>query len=249
MEVSTHLLDTTKKWLTLALKYRLWFSDSDRLVSYPNTSNAAVGLPTELLRDIFLLLCVEDLPLANKCQKYPPTWISITYVCRRWRVVALSFQQLWSTVTPDLSPKWVLTFLKRSSHRPLHVCLNVGPVQNKPLRKRVRLGKNPRSAAVFSPLSDKTIRKVLLHAPRIRELHVSGKGEDVIRVLKSLDQPTPLDTLSIHVRDGYCRDISRNGTSLVLPQAFLGGNARQLRHLHCWSDCSLYSARCPNSTF
>ncbi|KAI9436813.1 hypothetical protein BJY52DRAFT_1217734 [Lactarius psammicola] len=229
-EVSARLLDTTKRWMTLA---RLWFSDS--LVSYPNTGNAAVELPTELLRDIFLLICIEDHPLANKYQKYPPAWISITYVCRRWRVVALSFQQLWSTVTPDLSPKWVLAFLKRSSHRPLRVCLNVGPVQNKPLRKRVRLGS--RSPAAFLP--DHTIRKVLSHASRIQELQVSGKGEDVIRMLKSLDKPTSLDSLSIRVRDGYCRDISPSRTPLTLPHTFLGGYARQLRHLHCWSGLHL----------
>ncbi|KAH8985454.1 hypothetical protein EDB86DRAFT_2335278 [Lactarius hatsudake] len=232
LEVSTRHLDTTKKWLT-ALKYRRWFSDP--LVSYPNTGNAAVELPTELLRDIFLLLCVEDLPLANKYQKYPPTWVSITYVCRRWRVAALSFQQLWSTVTSDLSPKWVLAFLERSSHRPLRVCLNVGPVHKRPLRKRVRLG--PRSPAAFLP--DQTIRKVLSHAPRIQELQVSGKGEDVIRVLKSLDKPTPLDSLVIRVRDGYCRDISPSGTPLTLPHAFLGGHTCQLRHLHCWSGLHL----------
>ncbi|KAH9036013.1 hypothetical protein EDB83DRAFT_2648885 [Lactarius deliciosus] len=198
-------------------------------------ATAAVELPTELLRDVFLLLCVEDLPLANKYQKYPPTWASITYVCRRWRVVALSFQQLWSTVTPDLSPKWVLAFLKRSSHRPLRVCLNVGPVHKRPLRKRVRLG--PRTPAAFLP--DQTIRKVLSHAPRIQELQVSGKGEDVIRILKSLDKPAPLDSLVIRVRDGYCRDISPSGTPLTLPHAFLGGHTLQLRHLHCWSGLHL----------
>ena len=160
-------------------------------------------------------------------------------MCRRWRVVALNFQQLWSTVTPDLSPKWVLTFLKRSLHRPLHVCLNVGPVHKKPLRTRVRLGQNRHSSPAFSPLPDRTIRKVLSHAPRIHELQVSGKEEDVIRVLKSLDKPTSLDSLSIHVRDEYCRDISRSGTPFTLPQAFLEGNARQLRHLHCWSGLHL----------
>jgi hypothetical protein len=153
--------------------------------------------------------------------------------------VALNFQQLWSTVTPDLSPKWVLTFLKRSPHRPLHVYLNVGPVHKKPLRNRVRLGKNPRPPAAFFPLPDRTIRKVLSHAPRIQELQVSGKEEDVIRVLKSLDKPTPLDSLLIHVRDGFCRDVSRSGTPFTLPQAFLGGNARQLRHLHCRSGLHL----------
>ncbi|KAF8265165.1 hypothetical protein EI94DRAFT_1736538 [Lactarius quietus] len=186
IKVSTHLL----KWMTLALKHRLWFSNS------------------------------------------PPTWISITHVCRRWRV-------LWSTVTPNLSPKWVLAFLKRSSHRPLHVFLNVGSVHKRPLRKRVRLSKKPRSAATISPLPDQTVRKVLSHAPRIQELQVLGKGEDVIRVLKSLDKPTPLDSLSIRVVDGCSRDISRNEASLTLPQVFLGGNACQLRHLHCWSGLHL----------
>lgn len=234
IDVSTHLLDTTKKWLTLALKHRLWFSNS--LVSYPNTGIAAVELPTELLRDIFVLLCREDLLL---CSKGPPTWISITHVCRRWRVVALGFQQLWSTVTPNLSSKWVLTFLKRSSHRPLHAYLHVGTVHKQPLRKRVRLGKNPRSAGAVSPLPDQTIRKVLSHAPRIQELQVLGNGEDVFRFLNSLDKPIPLDSLSIRVVDGYCRDTSRSVTSFTLPQTFLGGHARQLRHLHCWSSLHL----------
>ena len=148
-------------------------------------------------------------------------------------MVALGFQQLWSTVTPNLSSKWVLTFLKRSSHRPLHVSLNVGPVHKKPLRKRVRLGRKPRSA---SSLPDQTIRKVLSHAPRIQELQILGKEDDVIRVLKSLDRPTSLDSLSIRVVDGC---MSRSESPLTLPQAFLGGNARQLRHLHCWSGLHL----------
>ncbi len=184
---------------------------------------------------------MEDLPLASKCQKNPPSWISITYVCRRWRVVALSFQQLWSTITPDLSPKWVLAFLQRSSHRPLYLCLNVGPIRKEPLRKRVRLGKarSRRSPATFSPLSNQTIMKVLAHAPRIQKLQLSGNEEDVVRVLKSLDKPIPLDSLSVHIRDGYCRDISRSGTPPTLPETFLGGDARQLRHLHCWSGLHL----------
>ena len=211
-------------------------AEDDRLVSYPNNGNAAVELPTELLCDIFLLLCEEDLPLPGKGL---PAWISITYVCRRWRMVALSFQQLWSTVPPNLSSKWVLTFLKRSPYRPLHVSLNVGPVHKKPLRQRVRLGKNPRSTASIAPLPDQTIRKVLLHAPRIHELQILGKEEDVVRVLKSLDKPTPLDSLSIRVVNGYSRDISGRETSLILPQTFLGGNPHQLRHLHCWSGLHL----------
>ena len=154
-------------------------------------------------------------------------------------MVALSFQQLWSTVTPNLSSKWVLTFLKRSPRRLLHVSLNVGPVHKKPLRQRVRLGKNPRSTASIAPLPHQTIRKVLSHAPRIQELQILGKEEDVIRVLKSLDKPTPLDSLSIRIVDGHGRDISRRETSLTLPQTFLGGNPHQLRRLHCWSGLHL----------
>ena len=160
-------------------------------------------------------------------------------MCRRWRVVALNFPQLWTTVTPDLSPKWVLAFLKRSSQRPLHVFLNAGPVHKRPLRNRVRLGKKARSSAAISPLPDRTVWKVLSHAPHIQGLQVSGREEDVIRILKSLDKPTPLDSLSIHVRDGYYRNISRSGIPFTLPQAFLGGNACQLRHLHCWSSLHL----------
>ncbi|KAI9434422.1 hypothetical protein H4582DRAFT_777270 [Lactarius indigo] len=100
---------------------------------------------------------------------------------------------------------------------------------------------NESSPALVPPqafLPDQTIQKVLSHAPRIQELQVSGNGEDVIRVLKSLDKPAPLDSLLIRIWDGYFH-ISPSETSLTLPHAFLGGHTPQLHHLHCWSGLHL----------
>lgn len=161
-----------------------------------------------------------------------PTWISITYVCRRWRAVAIGFQDLWSTITPDLSPKWVLAFLKRSSNRSLHVHFNVGSLPEQSFRSRVRLGKERRSTTA---LPDKTINKILSHTPRIQQLQISGDGTDVIRILKSLDKQIPLVSLTIRVRDGYHHHSSLNDASFTIPQTFIGGSAHQLRHLHCLS--------------
>jgi hypothetical protein len=58
----------------------------------------------------------------------------------------------------------------------------------------------------------------------------------VIRILKSLDKQIPLDSLTIRVCDGHLYRGSRNITSFVIPQRFIGGSAHQLRHLHCLSS-------------
>ncbi|KAI0252029.1 hypothetical protein BJV78DRAFT_386210 [Lactifluus subvellereus] len=231
-ERATLLIGAGKKCLTRALNCRLFLDNSP--VSYPNAGNAAVEVPTEILRVIFLL-CIGDPVSTNRSQKYPPTWISITYVCRRWRAVAIGFQDLWSTITPDLSPKWTLAFLKRSSNRSLHLHFNVGSPPKQTFRTRVKLGKKRRLTAAFVSLSDKTIKKILSHTPRIQELQISGNGTDVIRILKSLDKQIPLVSLTIRVRDGYDHHSSRNDASFAIPQTFIGGSAHQLRHLHCLS--------------
>jgi hypothetical protein len=87
----------------------------------------------------------------------------------------------------------------------------------------------------FVPLPDKTIRKIFSHSSRIQKLQISGNGIDVIRILKSLDKQIPLDSLTIRVCDGHIYRGTRNMTSFIIPQRFIGGSAHQLRHLHCLS--------------
>ncbi|KAH9967050.1 hypothetical protein BGW80DRAFT_723759 [Lactifluus volemus] len=227
----TMLMGMAKRWISRSLD-TLPFHDSSP-VSYPNAGNAAVEVPTEILCAIFLL-CIDDPSSANRSQTHPPSWISITYVCRRWRSIAIDFQDLWSTITPELSPKWVLAFLSRSSHRSLHVHFNVGAVPKTSLRTRLKFGKKHFTVA-FVPLPDKTIRKIFSHSSRIQKLQISGNGIDVIRILKSLDKQIPLDSLTIRVCDGHIYRGTRNMTSFIIPQRFIGGSAHQLRHLHCLS--------------
>lgn len=51
----------------------------------------------------------------------PPTlqWINVSFVCRRWREIALGSYQLWDTVSPNWSMSCVVTMLERSGTAPL----------------------------------------------------------------------------------------------------------------------------------
>ncbi|KAH9986124.1 hypothetical protein BJV77DRAFT_84234 [Russula vinacea] len=80
-------------------------------------------LPVELLQKIFTCLAEPRLPDHDPFMQIYPEWISITYVCRYWRAVALGHHSLWGTITPNLSltwlkvlwlvpnrPRWILSF-------------------------------------------------------------------------------------------------------------------------------------------
>ncbi|KAH9954239.1 hypothetical protein BC827DRAFT_1243893 [Russula dissimulans] len=213
-----------------------------------NANNAAVSLPVEILHTIFLFV-TQDSYGCNPIRveigpRYPPIWITITYVCHRWRVVALDFRKLWSTITPDLSPKWLAAFLNRSSYTPKHVCLLVGPSPKKPRkRKRSSTRRRPVKRPLIT-LPNEVTEEVLSHVSRIESLHLKGNTADVIRTLTFLgpDGSMPLISLRVdpwdeleyrHVEFGT--DDERQDTSLILPDTLFGGGAAQLRRLYCCS--------------
>ncbi|KAH9954238.1 hypothetical protein BC827DRAFT_1243888 [Russula dissimulans] len=229
---------------------RLGDSRSDFLSSpiiFTNANNAAVSLPVEIIHAIFFIF--QDSYGRNPIRieigpRYPPIWIAITYVCHRWRVVALDFRKLWSTITPDLSPKWLAAFLNRSSYTPRHVCLRVGPSPKKPRkRKRSSTRRRPVKRPLIT-LPNEVTEEVLSHVSRIESLHLKGNTADVIRTLTFLgpDGSMPLISLRVdpwdeleyrHVEFGD--DDERQDTSLILPDTLFGGGAAQLRRLYCCS--------------
>jgi len=217
---------------------------SHRFTVPSNANNAAVALPVEILHTIFVF-CAGDpndglgpaagasadpnLVLVSSARgpRYPPHWIAISYVCQRWRAVALDFKKLWSTLTPNLSPKWIAAFLQRSpAYGPKRVSIDVPPPaaaapQKKPPKRRRRFGtaaaKKRRAAARQKPLMalpDEVIEEVFSsHASRIEDLHLEGNTADVIRTLTSLGgsgsgsmpmpmpMPMPLSSLSLGMWD------------------------------------------------
>ena len=185
------------------------------------------------------------------CPRYAPNWIAITYVCQRWRAVSIDFKKLWSTITPNLSPKWIAAFLQRSAHVPKHVNIDVGPppppLSSKKPHKRRRFGmsapttaKKKRRAAQKPPLMalpSETVEEVFSHASRIEDLHLQGKTVDVIRTLTSLGGSVPLlSCLCVSTLDEFKYpspdDDEPEDPSLILSETLFGGSAPRLNRLH-----------------
>ena len=85
-------------------------------------------MPTELLISIFYL----TLPLIG--QRDFLVSARISWVCRRWRQIALSSPRMWTYV--DLAEPcfsntpWLAVFLERASGAPMDVCYDVSEPNN-----------------------------------------------------------------------------------------------------------------------
>ncbi|TFY56020.1 hypothetical protein EVG20_g9096 [Dentipellis fragilis] len=86
-------------------------------------------LPPEVLERVFLY-CVDDASVAiadirdhRWCFSTTKAlyWIRITYVCRRWRRIAIGYPMLWTHVPGLLSAKWITAFFQRSTPFPLDI--------------------------------------------------------------------------------------------------------------------------------
>ncbi|KAA1473720.1 hypothetical protein DENSPDRAFT_851805 [Dentipellis sp. KUC8613] len=89
-------------------------------------------IPPEILEHIFAD-CVHSTSNAvgddhSQCfrstLKVPP-WIAITYVCRRWRQIAIARKSLWTHVGGSFSATWITVFFDRSAPVPLDVDLRL----------------------------------------------------------------------------------------------------------------------------
>ena len=80
-------------------------------------------LPPELLATIFLEYARDSASLVYSVTV--PRWISVSYVCRYWRNVALHCANLWATHLFFVSSEWMDELLRRSKNVPLIVRVDI----------------------------------------------------------------------------------------------------------------------------
>ena len=167
-------------------------------------------LPVEILQKIFTLVAEPRLPDHDPFLQVYPEWISITYVCRYWRAVALNHHSLWGTITPNLSFTWLKTLMARSEPAQVDVELRVG----QQFLKRMCLS------------VDETIA-LLSDCTRMRSLRLLGPRGDVCAVLDALRTTTPIQSLALSLREP--------GPPIFLSEDIFGGQA-PIRQIHFTAD-------------
>ncbi|KZV70616.1 hypothetical protein PENSPDRAFT_752418 [Peniophora sp. CONT] len=88
----------------------------------PSLDHPTLGIPAELLRIIFIFAAISN----GDNGRGPPPCTNISHVCRRWRAVALTSQELWSTCLPRQSTQWTTTCFSRTPSVLLDVLIGNG---------------------------------------------------------------------------------------------------------------------------
>ncbi|KAI0058017.1 hypothetical protein BV25DRAFT_1811567, partial [Artomyces pyxidatus] len=98
------------------------------LLEHRNSRVPINRLPVEILARVFSFYARIDIPGATMRAVSPATprrrslgWITITFVCRRWRQVASHHASLWSTVKFALGWEWAKEMVSRAKSVPLDV--------------------------------------------------------------------------------------------------------------------------------
>ncbi|ETW78417.1 hypothetical protein HETIRDRAFT_165593 [Heterobasidion irregulare TC 32-1] len=143
-------------------------------------------LPNEVLGKIFLY-CTHGWPLLATRNPWvldiAPAWIQLTYVCSRWRQVALGYSELWCNIQAGIVSPWIERFMERAFPRLVNVEL-----------------------VVLNPNQMET-PTIISHISRIRRLNLEGLLDSLQSFFRELTRPIPsLELLSISGRpDGYPR--------------------------------------------
>ncbi|KAF8437277.1 hypothetical protein L210DRAFT_3547364 [Boletus edulis BED1] len=165
--------------------------------------NPTLKLPNETLQDIFIL-CARDYYNEEWESWYntaPPEWINVSYVCRRWRDVALNCPTLW-TYLSNMPQRWTKEFLARSKQAPLKIRITLpnGQWMNSTIEKVVdhmeRVQELDLGFPVFYPHT--ILSKLSSHAPRLQYLKISMVGALPQQSFVFFDRNTPaLRTLNL----------------------------------------------------
>ncbi|KAN0140548.1 hypothetical protein V8E53_001757 [Lactarius tabidus] len=180
--------------------------DSQNLSSLWHTSCAAANinaLPVEILAHVFAFC--TDQPNKSFPLHQSPAWLPITHVCRHWRIVALSHPPLWTSITPELSLRWVKIFMERSRTMLMDfdICISLY-----------------RETDYF-----KDIILLLSDFTRIRSLRFTGTHRTVCPIIDSLCTSLPVQSLSLFL-DEYGEKFEH-----VFSDNLFGGMA-PIRRLH-----------------
>ncbi|KAF8550226.1 hypothetical protein OG21DRAFT_445625 [Imleria badia] len=171
-----------------------------------NTFSPIARLPTETLASIFVLCAYDYHNNRHSVAFGVPSWVNISYVCRRWRDVALNYPTLW-TYLFVASKRWTDVLLARSRQAPL----------------KLRAALEHQTFDVWPNFAE----KVLNQAERVQELCLSFPRRYAEMVFSRLSSHAPLmQILKISVYNGFVP-----GSPPESPWALFNGDMPSLRKL------------------
>lgn len=141
-------------------------------------------LPTESLEAIFIQRAcdyhslLDGVPLPSA-----PSWVNVSYVCRRWRNVALNCPTLWSYLF-IASPRWTEELLARSQQAPLKVyaklyCDDMKRRDTGFVEQVMKHSEHIQELLLHLSSSDhEVLSKLSLPAPRLQHLKITGGTSD-----------------------------------------------------------------------
>ncbi|TFY72393.1 hypothetical protein EVG20_g632 [Dentipellis fragilis] len=144
-------------------------------------------------------------------------WILVTYICRRWRSVALDDPRLWIDIPFLLGPTWTQEFLRRSRNVPISV--------DSDLIERL-------TPAAKSAID--IVGIVPRHFPRMKVLRIAASASELVPILPSLRVAAPvLERFHMQNNDGY---------QPLLPTDLFSQTAPRLRYMNVWRFDFMWSS-------
>ncbi|KAH6917640.1 hypothetical protein BKA70DRAFT_1487733 [Coprinopsis sp. MPI-PUGE-AT-0042] len=173
-----------------------------------NTIVPISRLPVEVLSEIFLFLAAL-IPYEEDAKKRPG-WIAITYVCQRWRSVALGCPHLWSSISfTHLCDSWVLASFERARDVPLDFSLRDHAFQQ----------------STPIPLAVALITGCMVQVRSIDLVGcqcLNGTFEELIDASETVDDAPILETLRLEAPSEHIH---------TMPSNFLVGSVPKLRRI------------------
>jgi hypothetical protein len=161
----------------------------------PSIKTINTCLPTELLREIFLLSIESNLMKSGQ----------LAAVCRRWRSVITKIASLWSTLSIGTwtEKEWVATWLQRAN--PKHIVIDTH-------RDRERRSKTPACAALLNALTS---------TDQWHELTISTFPPETVATRLGIQVANPMNVLKVlHVAVGCVHSLSlAHLLNLIPPEA------------------------------
>ncbi|KAJ8506902.1 hypothetical protein ONZ45_g10643 [Pleurotus djamor] len=164
-----------------------------QLKEYKNFCAVVSKLPHEILSLIFTVQTLEE----DNCRDLLSHRVS--WVCRRWRDIALSTPRLWNTICIGSQEPWVKLLLERSKAAPLHI-LESGPSTRLPPSLPIILTHSARIQRMHFPYEAKHFLEPIFRGsfPSLKFLHVSANFKPRAKDFSPFDMPVLKDlTLSM----------------------------------------------------